>query len=190
MNEYLAAVRRLPEGITLERAVDDCLRRHPAGLPHKTVREVVDELVASKAGAGRSSAYVRELQVRLARFPQAFAVPISSITGAQVNDWILGLGLAGRTQINFRRVISTMFKFAKRRGYLPKDWDEMAAVERPDDDGGEIEVFTPDELRRLFAAGVTPVRERGVARTREEMIPGLAIAAFAGLRAAEIKRLD
>jgi integrase len=190
VNEYVAAVRRLPEGVTLERALDDYLRRHPAGLPRKTVREVVDELVAAKAGAGRSTAYVSELQVRLARFAQAFAVPVGSVSGAQINDWILGLGLSGRTQINFRRVISTMFKFAKRRGYLPKDWDEMAAVERPDDDGGEIEVFTPDELRRLFAACVTPVRERGGERTRQEMIPGLAIAAFAGLRAAEIKRLD
>jgi integrase len=57
-------------------------------------------------------------------------------------------------------------------------------------DSGEIEVFTPDELEKLFAACTTPVKERGKWRTREEMIPYLAIAAFCGLRAAEIQRLD
>jgi integrase len=58
------------------------------------------------------------------------------------------------------------------------------------DSGGEIEVFTPDELRKLFFACLTPVQERGKWRDRETMIPYLAIAAFCGLRAAEITRLD
>ena len=58
------------------------------------------------------------------------------------------------------------------------------------DGGGEIEVFTPTELRKLFAACETPTIERGKPRTREDMIPYLAIAAFCGLRAAEIQRLD
>ena len=63
-------------------------------------------------------------------------------------------------------------------------------MEKIRDSGGEIEVFTPDELRKLFAACVTPVKERGKWRTREDMIPYLSIAAFCGLRAAEIQRLD
>jgi integrase len=54
----------------------------------------------------------------------------------------------------------------------------MQAVEKSDDGHGEIEVFTPDELQKLFAA------------CRPEMIPYLAVAAFCGLRAAEIQRLD
>jgi integrase len=58
------------------------------------------------------------------------------------------------------------------------------------DSGGEIEVFTPDELRKLFAACITPVEERGKWRDRETMVPYLAIAAFCGLRSAEIARLD
>ena len=190
VTDYLAAVSRLPAGTTLQQAVDEYLRRHPAGLPSRTVQQVVDELVAAKAAAGRSQAYGEELKKRLGRFAKSFAVPIASVTGAQIGEWIQNLGLSGRSQINFRRIIGTLFKFAKRRGYLPKDWDEMGAVERPDDDSGEIEVFSPSEMRRLLAACSTPVKERGTLRTREEMIPYLAIGAFAGLRSAEIARLD
>ena len=42
----------------------------------------------------------------------------------------------------------------------------------------EIKIFTPEELKRLLAT------------TRPELIPYLAIGAFAGLRTAELKRLD
>ncbi len=188
--DYVTAVRRLPEGVNLQAVVDGFLQRHPSGVPRKTVAEVVGELIAAKQAAGRGAEYVAELNSRLRRFADSFAVPVTSVTGGQINDWIASLGLSGRTQLNFRRVIGTLFKFAKRRGYLPKDWDEMGAVERPDDDSGEIGIFTPDELRRLFAACMAPVVERGVERTRRDMVPYLAVAAFAGLRAAEIKRLD
>ena len=54
----------------------------------------------------------------------------------------------------------------------------------------KIEVFAPEELRKLFAACGTPVEQRGKWRDRETMIPYLAIAAFCGLRSAEIARLD
>jgi len=159
--DYVAAARRLPNGVTLQQAVAEFLLRHPSGLPKKTVREVLNELLAAKTGAGRSRAYVTDLSKRLARFADAFGVPIATVTGAEINDWIAGLKLSGRSQINFRRVIATLFKFAKARKYLPKDWDEMGAVERPDDDSGEIEVFSVAELRKLFAARFQTVTERG-----------------------------
>jgi len=163
---------RLPEGVTLQQAIDEFLKRHPSGLPRRTVREVLDELIAAKTAAGRSEEDTAELGKRLGRFAASFAVPITTITGGQINEWIIGLGLSGRTQINFRRLIGTLFKFAKRRGYLPKDWDKVGAVERPDDDSGEIEVFSTAELRKLFAACYQTVIERGVERDRVNMVLG------------------
>ena len=66
---------------------------------------------------------------RLARFANAFEVPVATITGAQVETYLRGLGRSGRTQNNHRRIIGTLFKFAVRRGYLPKDHSELDAVE-------------------------------------------------------------
>ena len=170
-------------------------------MPAKTVREVVDELVTSKTSAGKSDVYIKDLTSRLGAFADSFQLRISSVTGKQIEEYIRSLKtvngneserrqLSGRTQNNIRRLISTLFKFAIKRGYLPKDNDEISGVEKATVDSGEIEVFSPAELQKLFTACLTPVKERGKWRTREEMIPYLAVAAFCGLRAAEITRLD
>jgi integrase len=201
VTDYVAVVRRLPEHVSLSEAVEFYLKRHPIGLPPKTVREVVDELITSKTSAGKSGVYIKDLTSRLGAFADSFQLRITSVTGKQIEEYIRGLktlngnesqrrSLAGRTQNNIRRLVSTLFKFAIKRGYLPKDHDEISGVEKASVDSGEIEVFSPAELQKLFAACLTPVKERGKWRTREEMIPYLAVAAFCGLRAAEIMRLD
>jgi integrase len=201
VTDYVAAVRRLPEHVSLSEALEFYLKRHPIGLPPKTVREVVDELIESKTSAGKSGVYIKDLTSRLGAFADSFQLRITSVTGKQIEEYIRGLktlngnesqrrSLAGRTQNNIRRLVSTLFKFAIKRGYLPKDHDEISGVEKASVDSGEIEVFSPAELQKLFAACLTPVKERGKWRTREEMIPYLAVAAFCGLRAAEIMRLD
>lgn len=150
----------------------------------------MDELIAAKRTADRSHDYLRDLDSRLGRFATDFAVPIATVTGVEIDTWLNSLGKSPRTKNNFLRLVTTLFKFARARGYVPKDHDELDAVERADDSEGEIEIFTPVELNKLFAACAATVIERGKERTRTEMIPILAIAAFAGLRTAEIKRLD
>ncbi|PYJ63530.1 MAG: hypothetical protein DME24_01085 [Verrucomicrobia bacterium] len=74
--------------------------------------------------------------------------------------------------------MKTLFRFAQAKRYFPKDINAMEGIENEFEDDSEIEIFTPEELRRLFASA------------RAELIPYLAIAAFAGLRAAELVRLD
>jgi integrase len=188
--DYVSSVKRLPDTTTLNECVNFYLSRHPAGLPRKTVREVLDEMLAVKTNAGVSEPYAKELRLRLGQFADCFAVPISTVSSKQIQDWLTNRGVAGRTQNNYRCLISTLFKFAIQRGYLPRDHDELSGVEKARNSGGEIEVFTPDELRKLFNACLTPVQEYRKWRDRETMVPYLAIAAFCGLRSAEIARLD
>jgi len=201
VSNYVSVMRRLPENVTLKEVVDYYLKRQPTRLPSKTVRDVVDELIESKTKTGKSDVYIKDLRLRLGQFANAFKMPIAGITGKEIEDFLraprAGKGenskpriLAGRTQNNFRQRINTLLKFAIKRGYLPKDHDEMTFVEFADEDNGDIEIFTPVELRKLFAACITQVEERGKMRNREAMIPHLAIAAFCGLRSAEIARLD
>ena len=201
VSDYVSAVKRLPASVSLKEAVDFYIRRNPIGMPPKTVREVVDELIDSKTKSGKSDVYLKDLRLRLGQFAASFNVRISSITGKQIEEFLrapkpvrgqkdVERVHSPRTQNNFRQMINTLFKFAIKRGYLPKDHDELSGVELVEADDGEIEVFTPDELRKLLQACLTPVTERGKQRDRESMVPYLAIAAFCGLRAAEIARLD
>jgi hypothetical protein len=58
--DYLAAVSRLPDSASLKEVVDFYLKRHPIGLPQKSIREIVDEPVKSKRLAGKSEIYLKE----------------------------------------------------------------------------------------------------------------------------------
>jgi len=201
VTDYVANVKRLPETVSLKEVVDSYLKRYPVARPAKTVREVVDELIDYRTKAGKSDTYVKDLRLRLGKFADHLNVDISAVTAARIEEFLRGSRpgrgkgspsyfLSGRTQNNFRQLISTLFKFAIKRGYLPKDHDEMGNVDVADQESGEIEIFTPVELRKLMHACITPVKERKKMRDREVMIPYLAIAAFCGLRSAEIARLD
>lgn len=111
-----------------QEAVNFYLKRHPTRLAQRTVRRALDELIKSKTDAGKSDVYIKDLRGRVGHFANGFQVSISSVTGKQVDDYIRGRGKAPRKQNNIRRLIATLFKFGVRRGYLPKDHDEMSAV--------------------------------------------------------------
>ncbi|MBM3840279.1 MAG: hypothetical protein FJ398_20405 [Verrucomicrobia bacterium] len=113
-------------------------KRHPAKLPKKLVSEVVVELVEAKKTAGLGDRYLNDLRYRLGKFETSFHCPISSISASQIQEFLNSMKLSARSYINFVRVIGTLFRFAKRRGYLPRDHDEMDHLEKVKDQGGEI----------------------------------------------------
>ncbi len=88
------------------------------------------------------------------------------------------LKVGPRTRNNLRASIQVLFNYAISREYLEKDNDEMDAVPLAKDKGGEIEIFTPKEMAELLAVASA------------EQLPFMAISAFAGVRHAEIQRLD
>lgn len=153
------------------------IERNPAQLPVKTVREVVDELLAAKSASDASARYAQDLRHRLLRFADAFRCPIGSVSGDQIQAWLDSRRLAPQTQLNFRRVLRLLFGFAIRRRYLPKGWDELDRLESVKVRRGEITIYTPDEIQKLLSAA------------DPDFLPVLAIAAFAGLRSAELERL-
>jgi integrase len=77
-----------------------------------------------------------------------------------------------------RNSLQTLFNFAKARRYLPKDHDELDAVGVAKDRDGEIEIYSPAELKEILACAP------------EGLIPFLVLGAFAGIRHAEIQRLE
>jgi integrase len=69
-----------------------------------------------------------------------------------------------------------LFEFAVARGYATDN--PVAAVENVKVTAGDVAIFTPKEIARLLAAA------------SPEFLPCLALGAFAGLRSAEIERLE
>ena len=177
--EYVSAVKGLPEGATLKEAVDYFRKRNPASLVKRTVREVVDEMVASKRAAKLSQVHIKDLESRLGRFANDFQLNIGGVSGQMLQAWLDGMDASGRTKRNYLMQIAALFRFSVKRKYLPKDAiEEVEAVQQAKEDNGEPEIFTPAEMHELLAAA------------RPEMIPFLAIGGVAGLRSSEIVRLD
>jgi integrase len=177
--DYISAIKKLPSDITLSMAANDYQKHHSSEMSHRTVRQVVDEMVEVKTKAGRSAVHVEDIKSRLGKFADAFQMDIGQVTQAKIQAFIDSLDVSGRTKLNYLQHITSLFRFAIRRKYLPKDAvDELLGIERPEAEDNEIEIFSPQELEILMTAA------------RPEMLPWLAIGAFAGLRHAELQRLD
>lgn len=169
---------RVLGGNRLLEASQDYARRHPLNLPKKLVREAVDEMIEAKSRAGLAKRSLDNLRSRLGQFAHAFDGPLSAATGDRIQLWLDGKKLSPQSALNFRRVLTNFTGFCIRRGYLPKGWDEVERIERPKVRGSEIAIYRPEEFARLLAAASA------------EFLPALAIAGFAGLRSAEVERLD
>jgi integrase len=145
----------------------------------RLVRDVVNELVENRTGQGSSARYLQDLRNRLDRFAKDNVVDISTISTADASRWLDGLKVGPRTTKNFRTILYTLFQFAEAHGYVSKGMNPVAGVERTSGKhGGPIEIFTPLEMAALIKAA------------SKELLPALCLGAFAGLRSAEIERLD
>jgi len=171
-------VQRLAGRATPEQAIEYFLKRHPHGMVVKKVEEVVKECLEAKRKDGLSARYLRQLGYDLARFKGRFRNYLGDVSGVMIDDWLRSLDLAPRTRNNLRASFQVLFNFAKARRYLAKDHDEMASVSAVKDADGEIGIFRPGELRELLTMA------------KPELVPAVAIGAFAGVRHEEIQRLD
>ncbi len=176
--EYADCRKSLSQG-AIKAAVLEYVARH-RGLKSPTVREVVDGLVKSKEDnkeRGFSADYIKDLRSRLGRFADSFQCPIQSVGPEDVAAFLLTVD-AGRTRFNYCRLIGTLFNYAKKIKCFPKDVDPLDGVSADYVDDGEIEIFTPEELTLVFK------------HAREEIIPFIAMGAFAGIRHKELQRLE
>ncbi len=175
--EYRDA-KRILRGASLLEAARFFAAQKLREVPRRTVSEVFREMVKAKRDAGLSERYLGDLEARLGRFSKDFQCQIAAVSGGDIKEWVQAMEVANRTRNNFRLAIQTLFAFAKAQKYLPPDWNELEAVPVWKTPAGTVEIFRPQEMSRFLGSAVPG------------MIPFLAIAAFAGLRTAEIQRLD
>ena len=165
------------DGSRAVEAVGDYVRRNPVSPSTKTVAEVATELQAKLAADKVSNRYLDDLKFRLGRFSESFQTTIGSISGGEIQKWLNGLDCAKQSRLNFKRVVGRLFTFAKSHGYVVENpTKELERIKVKT--SAAIAIFTPEELAKLLKAAPA------------DFLPPLAISAFAGLRSAEVARLD
>jgi integrase len=145
-----------------------------------TIKQLSDEVIEAKRRDGMSKAYLADLRKRLGHFGRDFGDrPIASITVTDVDDWLRNLKLAPKSRANYRANVGVLFSYAVRRRML--DLNPVLHTAKPKLPDNPPDIFKVDDLRSLLEAAT---------KIEPEVLPMLVIGAFAGLRDAEIKRLD
>jgi len=167
-----------PYGKSLRDAVEFYLahlRSKPAAIV--TVSALVTEFLAEQSRLGRSATHQNDQRQRYNRFLASFADrEAQSIGPSEITAFLGSLALSPQSVNNFRACLSALFNFGAKRGYLERN--PVAAIERIKRVDEPPEIFTPADLQRLLENAPT------------DLLPCLAIGAFAGLRTAEILRLE
>jgi integrase len=101
---------------------------------------------------------------------------VATITSAEIDDWLRSLKVSPVTRNHYRRLIVLAFNFAVQRGYAAGNPAEKTAKAK--EPKAEIGILTVTQASVLLE------------KAAPEILPYIAIGLFAGLRRAEIERLD
>jgi integrase len=158
-------------------AVDEYVARWKAEKKSCSAEQLVDELVAAKKARGASDRHVNDLRVRLSKFAGKFdGQSVATISTAEIDDWLGSLPVSPVTRNNFRRLTILAFNFAVKRGYAQSNPAKETDKDRePKTKPGILTVEQAQSLLENAAPQISPY---------------VAIGLFAGLRRAEIERLD
>ena len=159
-----------------------CVQPSPAQYPvdSPTVAELASEFLRVKARAGKSDRYLRALRNSLGKFVDGRGnTPAVAVTVHDVEAWMNGQGWAAKTRRGYVADVRTLFNFGIKRGLLQRN--PAAGVELPAVVATVPGIHTPDQVRAVleFARGF----DANICRA-------LAVRYFAGLRSAEVERLE
>lgn len=164
-------------GLTLRDAVNFLVDHQRRVRRSGTVAQLAASVVATRTRAGLSDRHLRDLEGKLKRFSKTFGPrSVATITRKEIEDWLYSLKLAPASLNSYRRILVVAFNDAKRDGQI--DQNPAEAVRPAKVIESEVGIVTPAEAATMLA-GADP-----------EIRPVIALGLFAGLRIAELERLD
>ena len=165
-------------GWTIQKAIAYALAHLRTQEGSVTIPAATEALVAQKRAAGKSDQYQKDLTNRLRRVAEHFdGKKLAAITTADLDAFLGGLTVAPGTKNTFRRDVRTLWSFAEKRGWgLAATAKHTEAATTSQEAPG---ILRPEQAARLLSETTDP-----------ETLAFHAIGLFAGLRVAEIKKLQ
>lgn len=176
--EFASAIQILGGKATIVEVCRDWMKRNLTERPRILISAAVEQIKAEAETEKKSDDRQKQLANVLDPFAERFNVEAHTITPALISTYLIKLPLSERSKKNHRDVIGFFNRWLVLKEYLPKGTNWLEGVQKYSaHKSGEIQIYTVEELPKLLnIAG--------------DMTPFIAIGAFAGLRHAEIKRLD
>lgn len=178
VKDAVEAVKVVDGKVSLLEMANEFKRRHMHKLPDKLLPDAVDEMLKAKETDGTSDAYQKVLKVYLKQLKVKFHCQLRSVATGQLSDYFRDMDASPRSKNNARATVGAFFTFCKERGWLPRDHEGISMVQKFKEKPTDITIYSPWEVSQFLTY------------SRTEVVPFVAIGAFAGLRTTEIERLD
>jgi integrase len=157
--------------------IKDFVARQAAVKKSLEAGAAVEAYIEAAIADGRRPRYVEDLRSRLGRFARDFAgQTLAEIDTLTMENWLRDLGVSGVSRNSYRRRLVSMYSYAVNRNWTPANpaGKTTIAKEHPK----AVGVLTPDEFSTLLS------------NASKETLPFFAIGGFAGIRSAELVRLE
>jgi integrase len=167
-----------PHGVTILEAAKYYQKHVLAYKTAPPVREIVQRYIADSTSRNLRPRTIGDLKHRLNSFADDFGdARLSDITLDELKEWVQDEQWEMRTRVNFLTKISQLYGYALRRKWVDSNLTEL--IDRPTVDECKPEIFTVEQAEQLLTHA-----------HRFDLLPFIALGLFAGLRSAEMGRLD
>jgi integrase len=173
--DALAAAKKLePFGVPLLEAATFYAKHLGQERSSEKVSIAVQEFLAAREKDELRPRYLKDLRVRLTKFGQSFGDrTVAGITAGEINAWLRAFKPFNRN--TFRLRLSALFSYAVERKWCQGNpVSEVKKVKA----SAPIGILTPEQFAMILD------------QASEETLPYWLIGGFAGLRRAEIERLE
>jgi hypothetical protein len=178
VEEHAQAIGKLGK-ISLREAVEFFLRHNRADVPRLTLGEIAEQFAKSREQSGLSAHYVSQCRKTVGDVAKAFpGQALPDLRTAELDAWLGELPFGAKTKNGLRIILVACGNWAEGRGYLIKGGSPFSAMVRYKETKASVSIFTPENIASLLVKADNALR------------PFLALGAFAGLRTAELQRLD
>lgn len=187
------ALKKKAGDVPLAGIIDYYLLNRPDKVNQTLVKDAVAKYMVDLEQDGAAPKYLKEQRRMLERFAGDFNLNLDAVTSAAVDEWVRNLRgvnhrhekkhqkaapLAPRSRKNYLVALSALFNWARGQQMVPKTFSEIQDVRHPKATASEPHPLTVDEMVNLLSVA------------DDEFKPYLLLRGFAGIRAAEITRMD
>jgi integrase len=169
-----------PHGISILEAARHYEKHVLAYKTAPPVKDIVEIYITDCKQRNLRPRTIEDVEDRLRMFSADFGERrLSEVTLDELKEWINDENWEMQTRINYLTKLSQLYRFALRRPVKWVDSNLTELIDRPAVEDTEPKIFTVEQARSLLANA-----------DRFELLPYMALGLFAGLRSAELMRLD
>ncbi len=178
---FAEAVRKLGAPadpvVAVHEAVSFYLKHHPVGFRRSTLGEMMQAYIDSRKRIGLSKKRIGAVGSVFRMMAKRFSTAEYGLPSREkVVRWLEEIYHHPGTKNSYLKALKAFARWAVKE--KREAFETISEIDLWKETMGEVEIYTPTELRCILG------------KSRKDVVPFVAIGAFAGLRSSEIMRLD